>query len=60
MALTCKELSFIEDMMGLEQLMIEKYKAAENMTQDETLRTKMKSAADRHRQHFDKLMGHLN
>lgn len=60
MALTCKELSFIEDMMGLEQLMIEKYKAAESMTQDETLRAKMKGAADRHGQHFDKLMGHLN
>ncbi len=60
MALTCKELSFIEDMMGLEQLMIEKYKAAENNTPDETLRSKMKSAADRHQQHFEKLMGHLN
>ena len=60
MALTCKELSFIEDMMGLEQVMIEKYKAAESMTQDEILLTKMKSAADRHGQHFQKLMGHLN
>ncbi len=60
MALTSKELSFIEDMMGLEQLMIEKYKAAENMTQDEALRSKMKNAADCHQQHFNKLMGHLN
>lgn len=60
MALTSKELSFIEDMMGLEQLMIEKYKSAENMTQDQVLLAKMKSAADRHGQHFDKLMGHLN
>ncbi len=60
MALTCKELSFIEDMMGLEQLMIEKYKAAENSTSDEMLLNKMKIAADRHGQHFQKLMGHLN
>lgn len=60
MALTSKELSFIEDMMGLEQLMVEKYKAAENMTQDEMLRSKMKNAADRHQQHYNKLMGHLN
>ncbi|MBO5746178.1 MAG: spore coat protein [Clostridia bacterium] len=60
MALTCKELSFIEDMMGLEQVMIAKYKAAEANTQDEALRCKMKNAADRHQQHFEKLMGHLN
>ncbi len=60
MALTSKELSFIEDMLGLEQLMVEKYKAAECETQDAVLREKMKNAADRHGQHFQKLMGHLN
>ncbi len=60
MALTSKELSFIEDMMGLEQVMVAKYKAAESETQDAVLREKMKNAADRHQQHFNKLMGHLN
>lgn len=60
MALTSKELSFIEDMMELEQVTVAKYRAAEAATQDEALRCKMKNAADRHQQHFEKLMGHLN
>lgn len=60
MALTSKELSWIEDQLSLEQLMVKKYRMAETMGGDEVIRTKMKNAADRHQQHFDKLLGHLN
>lgn len=60
MALTSKELSWIEDQLSLEQLMVKKYRMAETMAGDEIIRTKMKNAADRHQQHFDKLLGHLN
>ncbi len=60
MALTSKELSWIEDQLNLEQLMVKKYKAAEMAASDEAVRTRMKNAADRHEQHFAKLMGHLN
>ena len=60
MALTGKELSWLEDQLNLEQLMVKKYRMAESMTQDEAVRTKLKSAGDRHQQHFNKLLGHLN
>ncbi len=60
MALTSKELSYIEDQMNLEQLMVKKYKTLESMASDETVRMQIKNAADRHMQHFNKLMGHLN
>lgn len=60
MALTSKELSWLEDQMNLEQLLVKKYQAAENAATDEAVRSKMKSAAERHQQHFDKLMSHLN
>ena len=60
MALTSKELSFLEDQLAFEQLMVKKYQAAENMATDESVRVKMRNAAERHQQHFAKLMSHLN
>lgn len=60
MALTSKELSWIEDQLNLEQLMVKKYHSAEAKTEDEAIRCKMKNAADRHQQHFDRLLRHLS
>ena len=60
MSITSKELSWIEDQLNLEELLIKKYNMAESMATDETIRTKMKTMADRHQAHFDKLMGYLN
>lgn len=60
MALTSKELSWLEDQMNLEQLMVKKYNAAECAASDGAVKAKMKNAAERHQQHLDKLMGHLN
>ncbi len=60
MALTSKELSWIEDQMNLEQLMVKKYESLESMATDETVRMRIKNATERHKQHFNKLMEHLN
>ncbi len=60
MSITSKELSWIEDQLSLEQLMVKKYKIAENLTEDEALKTKIKDAGERHQKHYDKLLSHLN
>ncbi len=60
MALTSKELSWIEDQMNLEQIMIKKYASLESMATDSVVKMQIKNAADRHKQHFNKLMEHLN
>lgn len=59
MSITSKELSWLEDQLGLEELLIKKYRMAESMATDEAIRAKMKNTADRHQQHFNKLLGHL-
>lgn len=58
--LTAKELSLLEDQMNLEQLMVKKYNALEGMATDSEVKSKIRAAADRHQQHFNKLKTHLN
>ena len=60
MALTSKELSWIEDQLTLEQLLVSKYRLAASTATDEAIKSKMEKIADRHQQHFDRLLGHLN
>lgn len=59
MALTSKELSWLEDQMSLEQILANSYGAAEDEASDETFRNKFKNAADRHQQHFNCLYKNL-
>ena len=59
MSITSKELSWIEDQLNLEELLVKKYRMAESMATDEVIRTKMRNTAEKHQQHFDKLMSHL-
>ncbi len=60
MSVTAKELSWIEDQLSLEQLMVKKYKIAENLTQDESLKSVLQNAGERHQKHYNKLLQHLN
>ena len=58
MAITSKELSWIEDQLTLEQLLIKKYRSvAENAT-DAAIAGKMASIAQRHEQHYNTLLKH--
>ena len=59
MALTSKELSWLEDQMSLEQILANSYGAAEDEASDEAFRNKFKNYADRHQQHFNCLYKNL-
>jgi len=58
--LTAKELSAIEDQLGIEQNLIKKYNMYAQTSQDAQIKTKCQQIATRHQGHVDTLMGHLN
>lgn len=58
--LTEKELSFLEDQLNSESLLVKKFRAvAENSTAP-ALRGKCEQIAAKHKEHFDRLMTYLN
>lgn len=58
--LTAKELSALEDQLSMEQLLIKKYKMVAGMATDQQIKTKCEQIAQKHQEHFNRLMGHLN
>lgn len=58
--LTSKELSALEDQLGAEQLLVKKYQLVSQMTSDPQIRTKCDQIAQKHQEHFNRLMTHLN
>jgi len=58
--LTSKELTAIEDQLGMEQLLVKKFNSVALTTSDNELRTKCEKIAKKHQQHYDTLYGHLN
>ncbi len=57
--LTSKELTALEDQLGMEQLLIKKYKSVAGMSSDPQIKAKCEQIASKHQEHFNKLMGHL-
>ena len=60
MNLTTKELTAIEEQLGQEQLLIQKFKMYAQMTQDQQLRSSFEQIAAKHQIHKDKLLNLLN
>ena len=60
MNLTTKELTAIEEQLGQEQLLIQKFKMYAQMTQDQQLRSPCEQIAAKHQIHKDKLLNLLN
>ena len=60
MNLTTKELTAIEEQLGQEQLLIQKFKMYAQMTQDQQLRSYCEQIAAKHQIHKDKLLNLLN
>ena len=60
MNLTTKELTAIEEQLGQEQLLIQKFKMYAQMTQDQQLRSSCERIAAKHQIHKDKLLNLLN
>lgn len=58
--LTSKELTAIEDQLGIEENLIKKYKMYAQNCQDQEIRTKCEDIACKHQKHFNTLMGHLS
>ncbi|GHV34639.1 hypothetical protein FACS18949_11040 [Clostridia bacterium] len=58
--LTTKELTALEDQLGLEQTLIKKYGAMSTQCTDPALQSKLASIAGRHQKHYTTLIGHLN
>ena len=59
MNLTTKELTAIEEQLGQEQLLIQKFKMYAQMTPDQQLRSSCEQIA-KHQIHKDKLLNLLN
>ncbi|MDR0531739.1 MAG: spore coat protein [Oscillospiraceae bacterium] len=57
--LTQKELSAIEDSLNEEQLLIKKFRNYACAAQDQQIKTAAEQLANRHKQHYETLMGHL-
>ena len=59
MALTQKELGAIEQALNHESQLVKKFRSFASMAQDPQIKQQAEQIADRHKQHFDTLMGHL-
>ena len=58
--LSTKELSGLEDILGIEQNLASKYQTYSQMCQDVDLANKFSTVAGRHQRHFDTLVSYLN
>jgi len=58
--LTAEELKALEDELNCEQLLVKKYHSYASLAQDTVIRDSCLQIANRHKQHFDTLMSHLN
>lgn len=60
MPITEKELSWIEDQLTLEQLLISKYRNAAQNVNDAKIQSKLIEIAAKHENHYNTLLSHLN
>ncbi len=58
--LTGKELTALEDQLGLEQNMIAKYKMYAAQSTDPQIKTQCEQIAAKHQNHFDRLLNQLS
>ncbi len=59
MNLTTKELTAIEEQLGQEQILVQKFKMYSEMTQDQQLKTACEQIASKHEIHINKLLNML-
>ncbi len=60
MTITAKELAAIEEELSSEQTLIAKLKSYSQMCTDQQLKQQCDAIAQKHQNHFDRLMGFLN
>lgn len=59
MNLTVKELTALEEQLTEEKLLVKKYQTYARECSDAELKAKCNQIADKHRQHFNTLLGYL-
>ena len=59
MPLTSKELSAIEDQLGVEQTLVKKFALYAQMTTDPQLKTQFEQNSAKHQNHYDRLLQQL-
>ncbi len=58
--LTTRELTAIEDQLGMEQTMIKKYQMYAQQSTDPQIKTKCEQIATKHQNHYSRLLNHLS
>jgi len=58
--LSAKELTALEDQLGMEQLMVKKYRTYAGTASDAALKSHCEQIANQHQQHYQTLLNHLN
>lgn len=58
--LTTEELKALDDQMSAEQILIKKFKSYSMMSNDPQIKSQCEQIANRHQNHFDRLMGYLS
>ena len=58
--LTTKELTALEDQIGVEKMLVKKYRAMADLCTDTKLQQCLNNFAQKHQQHSDMLMTFLN
>ena len=58
--LTSKELTALEDNLGMEQLLVAKYRSIAGTTTDPALKTKCEQIAHKHQEHYKRLLNLLS
>lgn len=58
--LTAKELSFLEDQLSMEQLMVKKFKSIAAQSDDPQIKSKCEQIAAKHSEHYSRMMSFLN
>ncbi len=54
-----KELSALGDLLSYEELLVKKFNTLSQSSQDQEIKTKLQSIAQRHQEHFNKLYSQL-
>ena len=57
--LTSKELTALEDQINYEQVLVKKYHAMAYFCTDNKIKTDLEGIANKHKQHYDRLMTFL-
>lgn len=58
--LTSKELTALEDQLGMEQNLVQKFKLYASTSTDPQIKTKCEQIAAKHQNHYNRLLGQLN